>query len=166
MNRISLSITMMTIGIIIGITATHFKHVHEMANDDSATQDILKQSLVENHPDALKSLKYDIKRVSSSGKGEGVVIDPNLTEPNKKTQSAQSPDEVLLEILVAIRNEQKALRAQISESNRDIDELTFRVDTHSESFKPLDTLEDRPRVIDQAREKSDLGEGELLPPKP
>ena len=72
---------MMTIGIIIGITATHFKHVHEMANDDSATQDILKQSLVENHPDALKSLKYDIKRVSSSGKGEGVVIDPNLTEP-------------------------------------------------------------------------------------
>ena len=75
-----------------------------MAHDDSATQDILKQSLVENHPDALKSLEYDIKLVSSSGKGEGVVIDSNLTEPNKKTQSAQSPDEVLLEILVAIRN--------------------------------------------------------------
>ena len=71
-----------------------------------------------------------------------------------------------MEILVAIRNEQKALRAQISESNRDIDELTFRVDTHSESFKPLGTLEDRPRVIDQAQEKSDRGKDELLPPKP
>ena len=166
MNRINLSITMMTIGIIIGITVTHFKHVHEMANEDSSTQGVLKQSLVENHPDALKSLEYDIKRVSSNREGEGVLTDANLKQTNERAKNIQSPDEVLLEILVAIRNEQKVLRAQISESNRDIDELTFRVDTHSESFKPLNTLEDSPRVIDQAEENVDPGNGELLPPKP
>ena len=158
--------TMMTIGIIIGITATHFKHVHEMANDDPSTQGILKQSLVDNHPDALKSLEYDIKRVSSNREGEGVIIDANLKETNERAKNIHSPDEVLLEILVAIRNEQKVLRAQISESNRDIDELTFRVDTHSESFKPLNTLEDSPRVIDQAEENVELGNGERLPQKP
>lgn len=37
----------------------------------------------------------------------------------------------------ALRTQTRALRDQLAESNRDISELQFRVDTHSESFRPL-----------------------------
>ena len=36
-----------------------------------------------------------------------------------------------------LRNINVALQEQLSETNRDLNELQFRVDTHSESFRPL-----------------------------
>ena len=42
-----------------------------------------------------------------------------------------------------LRNQNRDLRDQIAETNRDIMKLEFRVDTHSESFRPLPVSEDR-----------------------
>lgn len=42
-----------------------------------------------------------------------------------------------------LRNQNQDLRDQIAETNRDVMKLEFRVDTHSESFRPLPVSEDR-----------------------
>ena len=56
-----------------------------------------------------------------------------------------------------LRNQNRDLRDQVAETNRDLMKLEFRVDTHSESFRPLPVSEDRPDTT------FDQSEG-VLPP--
>lgn len=49
----------------------------------------------------------------------------------------------LLTELKQLRNENRDLRDLMGETNRDVMKLAFRVDTHSESFRPLPTSEER-----------------------
>lgn len=42
-----------------------------------------------------------------------------------------------------LRNQNRDLRDQMAETNRDLMKLEFRVDTHSESFRPLPVSEER-----------------------
>ena len=68
----------------------------------------------------------------------------------------------MLDEMRLIRKENTALRDQMAETNRDLMKLEFRVDTHSESFRPLKIAEDdatlEPPMIDD-------GPG-VLPPRP
>ncbi len=50
--------------------------------------------------------------------------------------------ELLAEVR-ALRNENKNLIDQVAETNRDMMKMEFRLDTHSESFRPLPTSEER-----------------------
>ena len=166
MNKTILSVLMLALGVSIGFSISHFQDAERRANDTSAPQGALKRQLLVNHPDALNQMKNEISMAT------GVEADSVQLSSNDKDQKGEggleskSPDQVLLEILMAIRNEQKALREQIAESNRDIDELSFRVDTHSDSFRPLNTLNQRPRAI-EVGEDSPLQEAEeSLPPNP
>lgn len=156
---------MMTLGIVIGITATHFKHVHELAEYDSAH----RASLTGKAENVHRPRSVAQKSEGSMSLADKRVIERAMllerSERSKKTADQQHQNDALLEILTAIRAEQKALRRQISESNRDIDELTFRVDTHSDSFKPLHSIEDRPRSIDSSPESYETGGAGLLPPR-
>jgi hypothetical protein len=43
----------------------------------------------------------------------------------------------LVDELKTVRQQNQDLRDQVAETNRDLMELQFRVDTHSESFRPL-----------------------------
>jgi hypothetical protein len=43
-----------------------------------------------------------------------------------------------------LQNQNRDLLDQLAETNRDLMKLQFRVDTHSESFRPLPVSEDRP----------------------
>lgn len=52
--------------------------------------------------------------------------------------------EALIAKMENIQNQNRDLLGQIAETNRDIMKLEFRVDTHSESFRPLPVSEDRP----------------------
>lgn len=51
--------------------------------------------------------------------------------------------ENLIAEMRALKNENRDLRDQIGETNRDLMKLEFRVDTHSESFRPLPVSEQR-----------------------
>ena len=66
---------------------------------------------------------------------------------------AQPPDpnaeqkkffEALIEKINGLQNQNRDLLDQLAETNRDLMKLEFRVDTHSESFRPLPVSEDRP----------------------
>lgn len=70
--------------------------------------------------------------------------------------------ESLLSEMKKLKKDNIALLDQISEINRDLMQLEFRVDTHSESFRPLPTSEDQsiapdPTIID--------GSQGVLPPR-
>ena len=167
MNRICLALSMMTLGVVIGITITHYQHVRDVVTYDLSRQAITAGS---NNPNAdnsngevLSSIRHRVL-IASSEKGNA----KNLTredDKGKEVPTTAAQEQALLEILTAIRAEQNALRRQISESNRDIDELTFRVDTHSDSFKPLHALDERPQLLDGSAKSLDSNAAGLLPPK-
>lgn len=63
--------------------------------------------------------------------------DPNVIEIHKDQFDA------LLRELNQLKKDNAAILDHMSEINRDLMELEFRVDTHSESFRPLPTSEDQ-----------------------
>jgi len=71
-----------------------------------------------------------------------------IQKPQPSTVAAQ-PDpsqkkffEALVQKMGALENQNRDLVDQIAETNRDMMKLEFRVDTHSESFRPLPTSEE------------------------
>lgn len=51
-----------------------------------------------------------------------------------------------LENMVEINQE---LRNQVAETNRDLMELQFQVDTHSQSFRPLNATDESPMILEE-----------------
>jgi len=71
--------------------------------------------------------------------------------------------EAMLKEVKTLRNENLNLVDQMAETNRDLMKLEFRVDTHSESFRPLPTSELRP---DTSFQDSGFDDGPgVLPPR-
>jgi hypothetical protein len=75
---------------------------------------------------------------------------PDLTTP-KPTPKAPEPDsgqkefyESLIAKMNGLQTQNRDLLDQLAETNRDLMKLEFRVDTHSESFRPLPVTEDQP----------------------
>jgi hypothetical protein len=79
----------------------------------------------------------------------------SLQTPAKQTLAqnppAAAPDphqkhffESLVSRMEGLQNQNRDLLDQLAETNRDVMKLQFRVDTHSESFRPLPVSEDRP----------------------
>ena len=52
--------------------------------------------------------------------------------------------EALISKMNSLQTQNQDLLDQLAETNRDVMKLEFRVDTHSESFRPLPVPEDRP----------------------
>jgi hypothetical protein len=78
--------------------------------------------------------------------------------------------EKLLTRMESLQNQNRDLLDQLAETNRDLMKLEFRVDTHSEQFRPLPVAEDRMGTTFGTGQEIDLGtsfdEGPgLLPPR-
>ncbi len=85
----------------------------------------------------------------------------------KTPANATGPQKEFFEALLAevksLRTQNLNLVDQMAETNRDLMKLEFRVDTHSESFRPLPTSEERPdTTLDTT--SYDGGPG-VLPPR-
>jgi len=173
MNATVLAVSVMSLGIMVGITATHYQHVDHLVKHGVPSVIVDPAPHVELNGTANDNLTLVKRGVVSpqvnTRSGKSTLRQRNISARSDISQANGSGrDEVLLEILAAMREEQKAIRKQISESNRDIDELTFRVDTHSDSFKPLHSTEvDRPRSLrnNGAIMSTDSTGAGLLPPK-
>lgn len=163
MNATTLSITTMALGVMIGITGTHYQQVNKLVAQGipAPVAPPLDRALEET----------PVYRENPTPQRPFTLASSDVAEPRQSTlpmmaESGNYREDALLEILANIRNEQKTIRRQLSESNRDIDELTFRVDTHSDSFKPLRTEVVRPRPLDSPLQPMmDEGGTDLLPPK-
>jgi predicted RNase H-like nuclease (RuvC/YqgF family) len=88
---------------------------------------------------------------------------PRASQPGKQSPAPQTaatvakqttqpaPDasqrkfyDALISRMESLQNQNRDLLDQLAETNRDLMKLEFRVDTHSESFRPLPVTEDRP----------------------
>lgn len=73
------------------------------------------------------------------------------TSHNAPTPSPdQDKIDKLLRIVENLAHQNQDLREQVGETNRDLMELQFRVDTHSESFRPLRTTQNPETAYDQS----------------
>lgn len=91
-----------------------------------------------------------------------VVTKPEQTPPDAESVSI---DKKTLDSLIAeiqrLGKSNETLRDQLAELNRDLMQLEFRVDTHSESFRPLPVNEEQ---IATTSEEPIEEEASLLPP--
>jgi len=84
--------------------------------------------------------------------------------PSSTPAPAASPDQqsfyqALIAKMENLQTQNRDLLDQMAETNRDVMKLEFRVDTHSESFRPLPVSEDRPLI-------SSMNDGPgVLPPR-
>lgn len=88
-----------------------------------------------------------------------------VSEKEQKVDDSVTIDKKTFDSLLAevrrLGESNETLRDQLAEMNRDLMQLEFRVDTHSESFRPLPVAEDQ--IATTSDESSD-GESDLLPP--
>lgn len=116
---------------------------------------------------AAPALAVDTPRptiLSAPQKSPSATFQP-LARAHSKPLPANSPDpsqkkfyESLLSRMESLQNQNRDLLDQVAETNRDVMKLEFRVDTHSESFRPMPVVEER---IDTSFEN---GPG-VLPPR-
>ena len=85
-------------------------------------------------------------------------------KPSRETTAAATAPkqqdfyEALIAKMKSVENQNRDLLDQMAETNRDLMKLEFRVDTHSESFRPLPVGEEQPFT------SLDSGMG-VLPPR-
>ena len=83
------------------------------------------------------------KSISTTGEHDrdGLAVSPSSAEENTTTLKALEEIVGQLQKLnsanLELRDVNVSLQEQLRETNRDLNELQFRVDTHSESFRPL-----------------------------
>jgi len=162
MNAINLISSTLALGAMMGISGTHFHQVKTMVENGTMAQIVPVDSPAESTPlDKVKPAPKPVVLAAASL--------PDTTAPSLKNQQPRmgQRDSAYMEILVAIRDEQKNIRQQVSETNRDMDELTFRVDSHSTQFRPLQTKAGRPRalIVNDNEFSPPTGSNQLLPPK-
>ena len=84
--------------------------------------------------------------------------------PDMALQKMLELNQKTLEEVKRLSKENHDLRDQMAETNRDLMKLEFRVDTHSQSFRPLPTSDDRPETtLDVNHLDSNLSSGGVLP---
>ncbi|NWK54865.1 hypothetical protein HW115_04545 [Verrucomicrobiaceae bacterium N1E253] len=167
MNTLNLISSTMALGAMIGITGTHYQQVQGMLSHKEApvvapAQVSPKSSPLVSDP----SKKVSVKLVATEQPGPAITQHASSAVADQAA-SLDARESALVELLKEIRKEQKVMRAQLSETNRDMDELTFRVDSHSTQFRPLQAESGRPRalIVPDDEFGSAIGSGQLLPPK-
>ena len=110
------------------------------------------------------------KSISTTGEHErdGLAVSPSSAEENTTTLKALEEIVGQLQKLnsanLELRDVNVSLQEQLRETNRDLNELQFRVDTHSESFRPLRvSSSEAPLLWNSIRSGGSLHP--LLPPK-
>lgn len=166
MHTSLLFLTTMALGVMVGITGTHFQQVNTMVLQAEGAQHVapleLSPPLMEAGP------QPDLNLVTNEVSNEVQAASP-AAGGDVKIEGGVRRIDPLLEILAEMRGEQKRMRQQLAETNRDLAEANFRLDTHSDSFKPLSADVERPRSLDSPPAMEDGGAGSghlLLPPKP
>jgi hypothetical protein len=90
--------------------------------------------------------------VAANPAAQPMAVATNESRPasiNPKSIPAQQPHqkefyEALIQKMANMENQNRDLLDQLAETNRDIMKLEFRVDTHSESFRPLPVSQAQP----------------------
>ncbi len=181
MNLFYVILTTLALGAMAGVSGMHYQQVKQLVEEKSEIQQTRDPATI--HQDAVQNQVVTVgssrllpaSRITSSApsltskKIKKVVSSPQKLPRLGSRLSAEQRDSMIVELLMKIRQEQKNIHAQMANTNRNLDELTFRVDTYSTQFRPLRVQESRPRALivpeDDYGTPSMGGADQLLPPK-
>lgn len=100
----------------------------------------VSQPLPSVAPTPAPAMTAEAKPTQAPAKEEvAQKVAPVVPDPHQK-QFFES----LVSRMESLQNQNRDLLDQLAETNRDLMKLQFRVDTHSESFRPLPVSEDKP----------------------
>jgi len=138
---------------MLGAGATHWWSVRQMV---AFAEKLPAQRSMDKTP------AKPVENVVPSPAAIPVAPAPPATPVAARTESGPNKSEreffsSLVDELKAVRQQNQELRDQVAETNRDLMELQFRVDTHSESFRPLKVTSEPAPLQSEA--------GGVLPPK-
>ncbi len=117
---------------MVGAGVSHYWSVQSMV----ATAPLQQQAA--QIVSTLPSIQKPIQKIATP-----VATTVASQEPAAKSHSQEAFFSELLAELKQLKSENQDLRDLMGETNRDVMKLSFRVDTHSESFRPLPTSEQR-----------------------
>lgn len=137
------------LAIMAGAAGSHYASVRQMvawadADGMPAPAFLLPAAPAAAPATDTRSMIAELRRQNEAMETHLAARDNPSARPVAGDASAADLNQVLAE-LVAINRE---LRSQIAETNRDLMELRFQVDTHSEQFRPLNTIEEPVMEID------------------
>lgn len=148
MTQAILSISSLIIGLLIGLTLAHSKE-----STSPATQQPFKVTTIDQPtmPEPEEKLYVNAKPVQSN------KVDQTHSKESIENGLLLTKIEEQANIIELLNSKYTELHAQLNETSREINALTFRVETHSESFRPMR----------QRQENSVFPSGisPLLPPK-
>ena len=128
------------LAIMAGAAATHFLSVRQIV--ELAGQPIFVPQETPAPAMDTESMIAQLQRENESLQGtldsSRSVLAASRDKAMPISTASGDKTEMLLAELVAMNRE---LRNQVAETNRDLMELQFRVDTHSEQFRPLNITE-------------------------
>jgi hypothetical protein len=98
---------------------------------------LLVRDQVQSPPQALAplpALSEPAPAIAPAPLAQAAAVDPELVARLERVIAGQ---EKIMERFAQLDRQNIDLRDQVAETNRDVMELQFRVDSHSESFRPL-----------------------------
>lgn len=107
---------------------------------------------------------HNLSSIGASSHPSATPTRLHLTEslPSPTQQLIAPDDSKLMAKLTELTQQQKSMQSQQAELNRDINEIQFRLDSHSQDFRPLRTE----RSIDSlSLPSSEMDLNPLLPPR-
>jgi hypothetical protein len=138
---LQLSASVVALGLMGGAVGVHYFKVREEVS-------ALDESGLDDHV-SLASYESELTPSFYETTGEFAALDrAPIAVKTEKELYLESFQQILLKFEqlndenLMLREETVQLQEQVAETNRDLSQLQFRVDTHSESFRPLRLKED------------------------
>ena len=137
------------LAIMAGAAGSHFASVNQLValaegNTLPIATDGLPMAPAADDPLDTRSMIAELRRQNEAMEDH---LAGRRNAPTQPAAAQGNPSELqsVLSELVAINRE---LRSQIAETNRDLMELRFQVDTHSDQFRPLNTVAEPVEELD------------------
>jgi len=128
------------LAIMAGAATTHFASVRQIIQLAEQSSPAPATPRIQPHDTATMIAQLQLENQSLQGtldSSRAMLSSGRAPQPTAAAIPATKTDRLLAE-LVAMNRE---LRNQVAETNRDLMELQFRVDTHSDQFRPLNITE-------------------------
>jgi len=127
------------LAIMAGAAATHHHSVGQMVALAALAPESEPIAELNQEDAATLAAIAEIRRQNESLRES---LDASAETAPHPAIASRSGDPDLKRLLAELVDQNRFLRDQVAETNRDLMELQFRVDTHSEQFRPLKVSEE------------------------
>ncbi len=139
MTQAILSITSLIIGILIGVSVSHSK---------SSDQTLAPQQYSPAHEPATQLVSHEVTdndqgsldQTSPTRLPESTPLEPIVNSHSNRLLVKKLEQQTAQ--IAELTSYYQTLESQLTETTRELNALTFRVETHSESFRPMRQRQD------------------------